>query len=275
MIDPTHRLPIVRQAQLLDVSRSSVYYQPQPTSDADLTLMRRIDELHLEHPFAGSRMLRDLLQREGFAIGRKHVTTLMRKMGIEALYQKPRTSGRDRAHPVFPYLLRGMTIERPNQVWAMDTTYIPMRRGFVYLTAVVDWASRRVLAFRVSISLAADAAVDALKEAIARYGVPEIMNTDQGSQFTAKEFIDVLREHDIAISMDGKGCWRDNVFVERLWKTIKYEHVYLHAYETVSEARTKIAAYLAFYNARRPHSRLDRRTPDDAYFDTPSLKAAA
>jgi putative transposase len=275
MIDPTHSLPIVRQAQLLDVSRSSVYYRPQPTSDADLALMRRIDELHLEHPFAGSRMLRDLLRREGFEVGRKHVTTLMRTMGIEALYQKPRTSGRDREHPVYPYLLRGMTIERPNQVWAMDTTYIPMRRGFVYLTAVLDWASRRVLAFRVSISLAADAAVEALREAIARYGVPQIMNTDQGSQFTATQFIEVLREHDIRISMDGKGCWRDNVFVERLWKTIKYEHVYLHAYESVSEARTKIATYIEFYNARRPHSRIDRRTPNEAYFDVSSLKAAA
>ena len=275
MIDPTHRVPIVRQAQLLDVSRSSVYYRSQPTSDADLALMRRIDELHLEYPFAGSRMLRDLLRREGFEVGRKHVTTLMRKMGIEALYQKPRTSGRDREHPIFPYLLRGMTIKRPNQVWAMDTTYIPMRRGFVYLTAVVDWATRRVLAFRVSISLAADAAVDALKEAIARYGVPEIMNTDQGSQFTATEFIDVLREHNIRISMDGKGCWRDNVFVERLWKTIKYEHVYLHAYESVTEARTKIASYLEFYNRRRPHSRLDRSTPDDAYFSSQPLKQAA
>jgi putative transposase len=182
MIDPAHALPIVRQAQLLELSRSSVYYRPQPTSDADLVLMRRIDELHLEHPFAGSRMLRDLLNREGFEVGRKHVTTRMRKMGIEALYRKPRTSGRDREHPVFPYLLRGMTIARPNQVWAMDTTYIPMRRGCVYLTAMVDWATRRVLAFRVSISLAADAAVEALREAIARYGVPEIMNTDQGSQ---------------------------------------------------------------------------------------------
>lgn len=274
MIDPTHPLPVVRQVQLLDLSRSSVYYQPQPTSVADLTLMRRIDELHLEHPFAGSRMLRDLLNREGFAVGRKHVTTLMRRMGIEALYQKPRTSGRDREHAVFPYLLRGLTIDRPNQVWAMDTTYIPMRRGFVYLTAVVDWATRRVLAFRVSITLAADAAVEALKEAIARHGVPEIMNTDQGSQFTAKDFIDVLREHQIAISMDGKGCWRDNVFVERLWKTIKYDHVYLHAYETVSEARTKIATYLDFYNSRRPHSALARRTPDEAYFNRP-LKLAA
>jgi putative transposase len=275
MIDPDHRLPIVRQAQLLALSRSSVYYRPQPTSDADLTLMRRIDEMHLEHPFAGSRMLRDLQRREGVEVGRKHVTTLMRRMGIEALYQKPRTSGRHRQHPVYPYLLRGMAIERPNQVWAMDTTYIPMRRGFVYLTAVLDWASRRVLAFRVSISLAADAAVEALKEAIARYGVPEIMNTDQGSQFTASDFLDVLRQHGIAISMDGKGSWRDNVFVERLWKTVKYEHVYLHAYETVSDARTKLTTYLEFYNSRRPQSRIDGPTPDDVYFDPPSLKAAA
>lgn len=275
MIDPAHALPIVRQAQLLELSRSSVYYRPQPTSDADLALMRRIDELHLEHPFAGSRMLRDLLNREGFAVGRKHVTTLMRKMGIEALYRKPRTSGRDREHPVFPYLLRGLTIDRPNQVWAMDTTYIPMRRGFVYLTAVVDWATRRVLAFRVSISLAADAAVEALREAIARNGVPEIMNTDQGSQFTAKDFIDVLREHRIGISMDGKGCWRDNIVVERFWKSIKYEEVYLHAYETVSAAKAGIDRYVGFYNGRRPHRALDRQTPDIVYFSSVPLAAAA
>ncbi len=275
MIDATHPLPIVRQAQLLELSRASVYYLPQPTSPSDLALMRRIDELHLEHPFAGSRMLRDLLNREGYAVGRKHVATLMRKMGIEALYQRPRTSGRDREHPVFPYLLRGLTIDRPNQVWAMDTTYIPMRRGFVYLTAVVDWASRRVLAFRVSISLATDAAVEALQEAIVRYGAPEIMNTDQGSQFTASDFISVLQAHQIRISMDGKGCWRDNVFVERLWKSVKYEHVYLHAYESVTEARTKIATYFEFYNHRRPHASLDRRTPDDVYFSSlPQLAAA-
>ena len=275
MIDPTHELPIVRQAQLLDLARSTVYYQPQPAVEEDLALMRRIDELHLEHPFAGSRMLRDLLNREGIAVGRKHVATLMRRMGIEALYQRPRSSGRHREHPVFPYLLRGVTIDRPNQVWAMDTTYIPMRRGFVYLTVVLDWASRRVLAWRLSISLAADAAVEALEEAIAKHGAPEIMNTDQGSQFTASAFIDILRRHDIRISMDGKGCWRDNVFVERLWKSVKYEHVYLHAYETTSEARTKLAVYLDFYNRRRPHSSLDRQAPDDVYFDQPQLRLAA
>jgi len=210
-------------------------------------------------------MLRDLLNREGFEVGRKHVATLMRKMGIEALYQRPRTSGRDREHPVFAYLLRAMTIDRPNQAWAMDTTYIPMRRGFVYLTAgsigrpAGSWLGEYRSAWPQ------DAAVAVLKEAIARYGVAEIMNTDQGSQFTASDFLDVLREHAIRISMDGKGCWRDNVFVERLWKTIKYEHVYLHGYETVSEVRTKPATYLDFYNRRRPHTALDRRTPDEVY----------
>lgn len=275
MIDPTHELPIVRQAQLLDLSRSSVYYLPQATPEADLALMRRIDELHLEHPFAGARMLRDLLRREGHAIGRKHVTTLMRRMGIEALYQKANTSRRHAAHPVYPYRLRGLTIDRPNQVWAMDTTYIPMRRGFVYLTVVLDWATRRVLAWRLSNSLGADVAVAALEEAIAKCGAPEIMNTDQGSQFTSGEFIDVLQRHGIAISMDGKGCWRDNVFVERLWKTVKYEHVYLHAYETVSEARVKLAMYLEFYNRRRPHTALDGHTPDDLYFNSLPQQLAA
>jgi len=275
MIDPTHELAIVRQAQLLDLSRSSVYYLPQATPAAELVLMRRIDELHLEHPFAGARMLRDLLRREGHAIGRKHVATLMRRMGIEALYQRANTSRRHAAHPVYPYLLRGLTIDTPNQVWAMDTTYIPMRRGFVYLTVVLDWATRRVLAWRLSNSLGADVAVAAVEEAIAKYGAPEIMNTDQGSQFTSGDFIGVLQRHAIAISMDGKGCWRDNVFVERLWKTVKYEHVYLHAYETVSEARAKLATYLEFYNGRRPHTALDGHSPNDLYFSSLSQPLAA
>lgn len=275
MIDPTHELPIVRQAQLLDVSRSSVYYLPQATPESELALMRRIDELHLEYPFAGARMLRDLLRREGYTIGRKRVATLMRRMDIEALYQRANTSQRHAAHPVYPYLLRGLTIDTPNQAWAMDTTYIPMRRGFVYLTAVLDWATRRVLAWRLSNSLGADIAVAAVEEAIAKYGAPGIMNTDQGSQFTSGDFIGVLQRHAIAISMDGKGCWRDNVFVERLWKTIKYEHVYLHAYETVSEARSKLATYLEFYNRRRPHTALDRHTPDDMYFSSVPLLQAA
>ncbi|MBC7945826.1 MAG: IS3 family transposase [Burkholderiales bacterium] len=223
MIDPTHPLPIVRQAQLLDLSRSSLYYLPQPTPESDLTLMRRIDELHLEHPFAGARMLRDLLRQEGSTLGRKHVATLMRRTGIEALYCKVNTSRRRAAHPVYPYLLRGLAIEAPNQVGAMDTTYIPMRRGFVYLTVVLDWATRRVLAWRLSNSLAADVAVAALEEAITKYGVPEIMNTDQGSQFTSSEFIGVLQRHAIRISMDGKGCWRDNVFIEKNKAGVKFE----------------------------------------------------
>lgn len=218
--------------------------------------MRRIDELHLEYPFAGSRMLRDLLKREDHRIGRKHVAMLMRKMGIEALYMKPDTSRRHPKHPVYPYLLRNLDINRPNQVFAADITYIPMRRGFVYLFAVMDWdwASRRVLSWRVSNTLTTDFCIEAVQEAIARYGVPEIFNTDQGSQFTSLEFTQLLKEHGIAISMDGKGCWRDNVFVERLWKSIKYEEVYLRAYDSVSAAKDGIGRYLAFYNAQRPHS---------------------
>jgi putative transposase len=237
--------------------------------------MRRLDELHLELPFAGSRMLRDLLRREGFAVGRKHVATLMRKMGIEALYQKPRTSRRHPAHPVFPYLLRHLAITRSNHVWAADITYIPMARGFLYLVAVVDWATRRVLAWRLSNTLAADFCLEAVREAITRYGAPEIFNTDQGSQFTDGDFLGILREHGIAISMDGKGCWRDNVFVERLWKTIKYEQVYLHAYATVSEARARLTTYLDFYNRRRPHTALDGRAPDDVYFSSLPQQQAA
>ena len=266
MIDSDHRLPVVRQAQLLALSRSSVYYLPRPTSSQDLALMRRIDELHLERPFAGSRMMRDLLKGEGHFIGRKHVATLMRTMGIEALYRRPNTSRCHAAHPIYPYLLRNLMIERPNQVWAMDITYVPMARGFVYLAAVMDWATRRVLAWRVSISMSTDFCIEALQEAITRFGTPEIFNTDQGSQFTSIEFTDVLKAHHIEISMDGKGCWRDNVFVERLWKTIKYEEIYLHAYDTVSGARAGIGKYLSFYNQRRPHTEHGGETPDAMYF---------
>ena len=275
MIDDGHDLPILRQAQLLELSRSAVYYRPQPTSTADLALMRRIDELHLEHPFAGARMLRDLLHQDGYAVGRKHVATLMRRMGIEALYRKANTSRRHPEHRIYPYRLRGLTIDRPNQVWAMDITYLPMARGFVYLAVVLDWATRRILAWQLSNTLTADFCVEALDEAITRYGVPEIMNTDQGSQFTGSEFIGTLERHRIAISMDGTGCWRDNVFVERLWKTIKYEEVYLHAYDTVSAARESLTRYVSFYNARRPHAALDRQTPDAAYFNRLPLAAAA
>jgi putative transposase len=231
--------------------------------------------LHLEHPFAGSRLLKKLLCREGVEVGRKHVATLMRRMGIEALYRKKNTSKRHPEHAIYPYLLRNVAIERANQVWALDITYIPMRRGFVYFTAVMDWASRRILAFRLSNTMTADFCVEALEEAIARYGVPEIVNTDQGSQFTGSEFIDSLKRRDIAISMDGKGAWRDNVFIERFWKTLKYDEVYLRAYDTVSEARESIRRYVEFYNARRPHSSIEDRTPDEAYFGMQKLKAAA
>ena len=267
MIDHNHDLPITKQAKALGISRGSVYYLPRPVPAADLAIMRRMDELHLEFPFAGSRMLRDLLKQEGIGIGRRHVSTLMKRMGLEALYRKPSTSKPTPGHKIYPYLLRGMTIDRPNQVWAMDITDVPMARGFVYLAAVVDWFSRRVLSWRVSISLEAAFCVEALEEALARHGRPEVFNTDQGSQFTSHDFTSVLLKAGIAISMDGRGSWRDNVFVERLWRSIKYEEVYLRAYDTVSEARASIGRYLNFYNGRRPHSSLDRQTPDQAYFN--------
>ena len=221
-------------------------------------------------------MLARLLRREGIKVGRRHVRTLMKRMGIEALYCKPNTSRRDKQHKIWPYLLRGMTINRANQVWALDTTYIPMARGFVYLTAVVDWASRKVLAHRVAITLEAIHAVEALEEAFARYGQPEIVNTDQGSQFTATDFTDAVLDRGIKLSMDGKGAWRDNVFVERVWRSVKYEEVYLKAYESVSHARRSIRDYINLYNQRRPHSSLEDRTPDEAYFATlPAIKSAA
>jgi putative transposase len=275
MIDRRHRLALSRQAALLGISRGGLYYDPCPVSVADLAVMRRIDELHLDYPFAGSRMLRDLLRGEGVAIGRERVATMMRRMGIEAIYRRPRTSKPADGHKVFPYLLRGTTIERPNQVWAMDITYIPMARGFVYLTAVVDWFSRRVLSWRVSISMEVDFCLDALDEALARYGRPEIFNTDQGSQFTSATFTGTLSGNAIRISMDGRGSWRDNVFVERLWRSVKYEEVYLRAYDSVAEARSRIGGYIAFYNRKRPHSSLDGRTPNQAYFGGLALAEAA
>ena len=267
MIDRRHDLSIARQARVLGISRGSVYYLPRPVAAADLALMRRIDELHLDYPFAGSRMLQGLLRAEGHRVGRRHVATLMKKMGIEALYRRPNTSKPAPGHKIYPYLLRNLPVTRPNQVWAMDITYIPMARGFVYLAAVVDWFSRRVLSWRLSITLEADFCIEAVEEALARHGKPDIFNTDQGSQFTSIDFIKVLKDAEIAISMDGKGAWRDNVFVERLWRTIKYEEVYLHAYASVPEARAALARYLTFYNTRRPHSSLDRQTPDQAYFN--------
>lgn len=266
MIDRNHALPVTRQAKALGVSRSSVYYIPRPVPAEDLKLMRRLDELHLDHPYAGTRMLRDLLRREGVTVGRRHVSTLMKRMGIEAIYRRPNTSKPTPGHKIYPYLLRGMKIERPNQVWATDISYIPMRRGFVYLVAVVDVFTRRVLSHRLSITMEAEFCVEALKEALTKYGKPEIFNTDQGSQFTSIDFTKVLLDLKVSISMDGKGAWRDNVFVERLWRSVKYEEVYLRAYESVTEARASLGRYLAFYNERRPHSSLDGRTPDEAYF---------
>jgi putative transposase len=275
MIDRTHRLPVVQQCRILELSRSSVYYVPQPLSEADQALMRRIDELHLEHPFAESRMLRDILRNNGVAIGRKHVATLMRRMGIEALYQRPHTSSPHPGHKVFPYLLRNRQITASNQAWAMDITYIRMRRGFVYLAVVLDWASRRVLSWRLSNSMTADFCIEALEAAIRDYGTPEILNTDQGSQFTGTVFVEVVKQHGIQLSMDGKGSWRDNVFVERLWKSVKYEEVYLHAYDSVAEARQGLQRYFSFYNQRRPHSSLGGRTPDMVYFAAlPQTQAA-
>ena len=271
MIDREHDLPITKQAEVLRISRGSVYYLPRPVSAADLALMRRLDELHLEFPFAGSRMLRGLVAAEGCKVGRRHVKTLMQRMGIEALYRRPRTTKPEPGHKIYPYLLRGLEVVRPNQVWAMDITYIPMAKGFVYLAVVLDWFSRRVLSWRVSITMEASFCIETLEEALARHGKPEIFNTDQGSQFTCEAFTDVLHKSDIKISMDGKGAWRDNVFVERLWRTVKYEEVYLHAYDSVSEARTSIGRYLDLYNRRRPHSSLDGMTPDRAYFGYPML----
>jgi putative transposase len=266
MIDRKDKLAVTRQCRVLALPRSTAYYQPAPVPEADLALMRRIDQLHLDFPFAGSRMLRDLLRLEGHGVDRKRVARLMRLMGLEALYRKRSTSKRHPAHAVFKYLLRGLAIDRPNQVWAMDITYLPMKRGFVYLAVVLDWATRRILSFRLSNSLTTDFCIEAVEQAIAKHGRPDIFNTDQGCQFTSSDFVGLLKSHGIQISMDGKGCWRDNVFVERFWKTIKYEEVYLHAYESVSQARHSLSSYIAFYNTRRPHSSLDGQTPDTAYF---------
>ena len=275
MIDRGHALSVTKQAEAAGIARSTVYYLPRPVSAADLDLMRQIDRLHLEFPFAGARMLHRLLAARGSKTGRRHIKTLMKRMGIEAVYRRPHTSKPADGHKVFPYLLRGVPIERPNQVWAMDITYIPMARGFVYLTAVVDWFSRRVLAWRVSISMEVDFCLDALDEALARHGRPEIFNTDQGSQFTSAAFTGLLLENAIRISMDGRGSWRDNVFVERLWRSVKYEEVYLRAYDSVAEARGSIGGYLAFYNRKRPHSSLSGQTPDQAYFGGLALAEAA
>jgi putative transposase len=267
MIDRGCKVPVTRQAELLDLSRSSVYYTPRPLSDRDLGLMRRLDELHLQLPFYGSRKLTRELRKEGHDVGRRHVVTLMRRMGIEVIYRRPRTSIPAREAAIRPYLLGNLAINRPNQVWASDITYLPMAHGFLYLVAILDIASRKVLAFRLSNTLTADFCVEALEEALVKFGAPEIFNTDQGSQFTGDEWIKVLDDAGVAISMDGKGRWIDNVFIERLWRSVKYEEVYLHGYTNGTEARTGLTRYFSFYNARRSHQTLEYRTPDEVYFE--------
>ena len=268
MIDRAHPLPVKRQAELLELSRGSVYYEPVPTSEADLALMAAMDDIHMRFPFYGVRRIRNELRDRDFHVGRGHVATLMQKMGMQALYPKRRLSKPHPGHSVYPYLLRGMEITRAGQVWSADVTYLPMARGFCYLAAVMDWASRRVLSWRLSNTLDASFCIEALEEALARYGAPEIFNSDQGSQFTSAGFTGLLASHGIRISMDGRGCWMDNVFIERLWRSVKYEEVYLKGYETIPEARRELTAYFDFYNRRRRHQGLEDRTPDEVYWST-------
>ena len=268
MIDREHKLPLKRQGEILQLSRSSLYYEAVSMSARDIELILLINEIHLKYPFMGSRSIRDQLQDMGHKVGRDHVRTLMRKMGISAMYRKPRLSKPHPDHKVYPYLLRGLEITRANQVWATDITYIPMARGFCYLVAIMDWASRKVLAWRLSNTLDASFCVEALEEAIVKYGKPDIFNTDQGSQFTSDDFIGVLIGNEIKISMDGKGRWLDNVYVERLWRSVKYEDVHLKAYGSIAEARQGIKEYFEFYNSQRRHQSLDRKTPDDVYWST-------
>ena len=268
MIEKAHPLPVTGQARILGLSRSSVYYEPVPTSEADLALMAAMDDIHMTLPFYGIRRIRGELADRGFAVGRQHVATLMRTMGMEALHPKRRLSTPHPGHKVYPYLLRGMDIKHAGQVWAADVTYLPMSRGFCYLTAVMDWASRRVLSFRLSNTLDASFCIEALEEALNRYEAPEIFNTDQGSQFTSEGFTSLLTSRGVAISMDGRGRWMDNVFIERLWRSVKYEEVYLKGYESIPEARRELAAYFDFYNTRRRHQGLKDRTPDEVYWST-------
>jgi putative transposase len=276
MIEPGHALPLSQQGRILELSRSSLYYKPVPISDSDLMLMRLIDEIHMKYPFYGCRRIRNELRDLGHNVGRGHVATLMRRMVIRALYQKPRLSVAHPDHKVYPYLLRGVEITKGNHCWSADVTYIPMARGFCYLVAIMDWASRRVMAWRLSNTLDASFCTEALEEAIRKYGAPEIFNTDQGSQFTSDAFIYILKTHGINISMDGKGRWADNVFIERLWRSVKYEDVYLKAYGSLSEVRRGLTAYFEFYNQRRRHQGLDDKTPDEVYWTTlPKQQVAA
>jgi len=273
LIKPRPAVSIRRQCELLSVSRSSVYYEPVEPDAQELVLMRRIDEMHLKYPFFGSRKVAQTLRNEGTVTNRKRVQRLMRLMGLESVAPKPNTSKPAPEHPVYPYLLRGLAITRPNQVWATDITYIPMAHGFLYLVAIIDWYSRRVLAWRLSNTLETSFCVEAVEEALAGFGTPEIFNTDQGSQFTSADFTGVLLERGIKISMDGKGRYLDNIFVERLWRSLKYEEVYLNPYDSVREARAGIGQYLRFFNHERPHAALGYQTP--AAFHDSALRLAA
>lgn len=266
MIDRASPLPLIRQCELLSMNRSTAYYVPKETPAEEIDLMHRLDEIHLRYPFYGSRRIRDELQDQGYMVNRKRVQRLMRVMGIEALHPKPKTSQGNQAHRVYPYLLRDMEIDQPNQVWAADITYLPMAKGFMYLVAIMDWASRKVLSWRLSNTLDSDFCVEALEEALSRYGKPAIFNTDQGCQFTSEAFTGVLRDASVQISMDGKGRWMDNVFIERLWRSVKYEEVYLKAYANSKEAKEGLQTYFSFYNQTRRHQALCRRTPDEVYY---------
>ena len=275
MINREHTLPLLQQCRILNLSRSGIYYVPMLVSDKDRELMRLIDEIHLNHPYLGTRGIRNELWNKGHKVGRSHVRTLMRKMDIEALYRKPRLTKTHPEHTIYPYLLRGLTITEANAVWCSDITYIPMHKGFCYLVAIMDWVSRKVLAWRLSNTLDTSFCIDALEEAIALYGTPQIFNTDQGSQFTSDDFTDVLKKHDIRISMDGRGRWMDNVFIERLWKSVKYEDIYLKAYSSISEVRKGLTLWFDRYNRWRRHQGLDNRTPDEVYLSTlPTAKEA-
>ena len=274
MVKINHPLPRTRRCKLLDVARSTSYYRPAPVSADDLALMTWIDRIHTAQPFRGSRRIVDALADQGQLVNRKRVRRLMRLMGIQAIHPGPKTSQRHPQHKIYPYLLRNLNIDQANQVWASDITYLPMESGFIYLTVIMDWYSRKVLSWRLSNSIDSSFCVDALEEAIHRYGKPEIFNTDQGSQYTSDAFIDILKDHDIDISMDGKGAWRDNVFVERLWRSVKYEEVYLNAYESMADARQSLKKYFEFYNQNRKHQTL-KATPDQVYYESIKLPEAA
>jgi len=270
MITPSAELSIARQAKLLGVSRSSIYYRPKPDSSEELDLLKRLDEIFTDNPMYGSRRLQVMLKREGILVGRRRIRRLMKKLGLWAVTPKPNTSRPHPEHKIYPYLLRGLTIDRPDQVWATDISYIPMQKGFLYLVAIMDWATRRVLSWRLSNTMTTDFCVDALKEAIAKYGKPEIFNSDQGSQFTSEDFTTVLNQHEIKISMDGRGRCYDNIFVERLWWTVKHEWVYLRPAANGIEQKRSLSEFFDWYNRRRPHQSLDWKTPDEAYFTRPS-----